>query len=291
MVKKNAKLDYTEIPEEITETIDEKKGLIKDFISDEWVNFTPEEVEAVQVFSKRLVEDYGYNKAQIQTHPQFRVRKSPSDESKSYPIDIAVFKGKNKIEDDLFVIVECKQPNEEAGLRQLKIYLDMSPAIVGVWFNGKSHAYIRKVQKTDGTLDYLSIPNIPIKGQRIEDIGLFKRKDLKPTRNLKALFKDIRNHLAQQAVGIARDEVIAQEIMNLLFCKIYDEINTAPDEIVTFRSGINEKDKDVADRIKKLFEEVKNDYADIFEKSDTISFDNSVIVKTIFVPKHRNKIS
>lgn len=44
-----------------------KDGYIEDFISGEAVKGTPEEVEAVQVFSKILVEDYGYPKSHIQT--------------------------------------------------------------------------------------------------------------------------------------------------------------------------------------------------------------------------------
>jgi type I restriction enzyme M protein len=51
-----------------------------DYISGVQVRATPEETEAVQVFSQRLVEDYGYAKAQIQTRPQDRVRTRPSDE-------------------------------------------------------------------------------------------------------------------------------------------------------------------------------------------------------------------
>ena len=35
--------------------------------------------------------------------------------------------------------------------------------------------------------------------------------------------------------GITRDETLAQQIINLLFCKIYDEINTPLAEIVDFR--------------------------------------------------------
>ena len=63
-----------------------KTGYVIDYISGQEVKATPEEVEAVQIFSQRLVEDYGYDKKQIQTHPQFRVRKRPSDEEKSYPV-------------------------------------------------------------------------------------------------------------------------------------------------------------------------------------------------------------
>jgi len=75
---------------------------IIDYISGIEVNATPEEVEAVQVFSRQLVEDYGYKKEQIQTRPQFRVKVRPSDTKKEYPVDIAVFKNKDKKEDDVY---------------------------------------------------------------------------------------------------------------------------------------------------------------------------------------------
>jgi type I restriction enzyme M protein len=76
-------------------------GYVTDFISGQRVRATPEEIEAVQVFSRRLVEDYGYPRSHIQTRPQFRVRKRPSDEKRSYPVDIAVFSGPERIEEKL----------------------------------------------------------------------------------------------------------------------------------------------------------------------------------------------
>jgi len=59
-----------------------------------------------------------------------------------------------------------------------------------------------------------------------------------------------------------------------LFCKIYDEINTGPDEVVTFRSGINESPKDVKKRIVDLFEKrTRVEYSDVFDSKDSISLD------------------
>lgn len=251
-----------------------KAGYIQDYISGQPVKETPEEVQAVQVFSKRLVEDYGYPKSHIQTRPQFRVRKRPSDEEKSYPVDIAVFGSGKKTEDNLFMLVECKQKNRRDGMAQLKLYLDMSPAMVGVWFNGEEHVYLRKIHHKDGSRTYEELPNIPRSGQRIEDIGLYKRKDLKKPSNLKAVFKDIRNHLAGMTTGITRDEALAQEIINILFCKILDEQETEPDETVTFRAGIGEKASDVQKRILALFNQVKTAvYEDVFNPGDTINLD------------------
>ena len=101
----------------------------------------------------------------------------PSDEGRAFPVDIAVFSGNRKIEDNLYLVVECKKKNRKDGVAQLKLYLDMSPAQLGVWFNGDEHVYLRKVLKRGGTREYQELPNIPRFGQRIEDIGLFKRKD------------------------------------------------------------------------------------------------------------------
>ena len=251
-----------------------KPGYIQDFISGQTVKASPEEIESVQVFSRRLVEDYGYPKSVLQTRPQFRVRIRPSDEAKGYPVDIAVFSKETKTEDDLFMVVECKKKNRKDGLAQLKLYLDMSPAEIGVWFNGDEHVYLRKVHKKSGGREYHELPNIPRYGQRIEDIGLFKRSDLVPPSNLKAVFRDLRNHLAGSTTGITRDEALAQEIINVLFCKILDEQETAPGEMVTFRAGLDEDAKEIRKRILGLFEKVKTAvFDDVFLKSDTITLD------------------
>ncbi len=255
-------------------SLDFKPGYIPDYISGQPVKATPEEVHALQVFARRLVEDYGYPKSRIQTRPQFRVRKRPSDVRKSYPVDIAVFHSGKKTEGNLFMVVECKAKNRRDGEAQLKLYLDMSPAEVGVWFNGKEHMYVRKVYYLDGSRTYDELPNIPRRDQRIEDIGLFRRQDLTRPSNLKAVFKDIRNHLAGMTTGITRDEALAQEIINILFCKIHDEQETSPEDTVTFRAGYGESAGEVARRILSLFQDVKTAvFDDIFDPGDTIKLD------------------
>lgn len=80
---------------------------IIDYISGIEVPGGPEEIQATQSFSKRLVEDYGYPKSEIQTRPQLKVKSSPSDPD-SYPVDIAVFENRGKVNQKLKMIVECK---------------------------------------------------------------------------------------------------------------------------------------------------------------------------------------
>lgn len=257
-------------------TKETRDGYIIDFISGQEVKETPEEIEAVQVFARQLVEDYGYPKDHIQTRPQFRVKVRPSDTKKEYPVDIAVFPNDKKQEDDIYIIVECKKKNRKDGKTQLQDYLRFSKAFLGVWFNGDERIFLRKVEK-DGRIEFEEIPNIPQFGQRVEDIGKFRRKDLKPTHNLKATFKAIRNHLAANTVGATRDEVLAQQLINLIFCKIYDERFTEPNNIVTFRAGVDEEAKEVKERILDLFDKVKRKYKEVLDDSDTITLDaNSV---------------
>lgn len=249
-----------------------KEGYIYDYISGLQVKETPEEMEAVQPFAKILVKDYGYPKEHIHTRPQWRVKARPSDIKKEYPVDIAVFSGDEHIESNIQIIIECKKKNRKDGKSQLEDYLRFSKASLGIWFNGEERLYLQKIEK-DGKVQFNEIPNIPRYGERIEDIGKFKRKDLKPAENLKPTFKTIRNYLAANAVGITRDEMFASQIINIIFCKIYDERFTKPNDTVKFRAGINERPEVIRERVLELFEKVKVQYNDVIEISENISID------------------
>lgn len=249
-----------------------KEGYLIDYVSGQEVRATPEEVDAVQVFSRILVEDYGYPKEVLRTRPQWRVKIRPSDVKKEYPIDIAVFSSINQTDDNISIIVECKKKNRKDGKTQLQDYLRFSTAEIGVWFNGEERLYLRKHEE-GGKIRFSELPNIPRYGERLEDIGQFKRQDLRPAANLKSTFKAIRNYLAANAVGATRDEVFAQQIINLIFCKIYDERFTRPDDTVTFRAGFDEKASAVRERILDLFKNVKAQYTDVIDVADSITLD------------------
>ncbi|MCI8759682.1 MAG: N-6 DNA methylase [Clostridia bacterium] len=249
---------------------------ITDYISGVELHATPEEVEATQVFSKILVEDYKYPKEYIQTRPQYHVKARPSDRKKEYPVDIAVFNSTNKNEDTIYLIVECKKKNRKDGRNQLEDYMRFSKARLGVWFNGDEKLTIQKIEK-DGRVEFEEISDIPSFGQRVEDVGKYLRKDLEAPTNLKTIFKVMRNYLAPNAVGVTRDESLAQQLINLIFCKIYDEKYTKPADMVNFRSGVGESVDEVKNRILKIFEGVKERYPDVIESDDNIVLDSNSI--------------
>ena len=254
-----------------------REGYLIDYISGQELKATPEEIQAVQPFVKKLCEDYGYPMDHIQTRPQWHVKARPSDTKKEYPVDIAVFSSNVHSDENLFMIVECKKKSRKDGRSQLEDYLKFSNAFLGVWFNGEETLYIRKYYKANGTVNFIEIPNIPLFGQRIEDIGLFKRKDLKKTHNLKSVFNSIRNYLAANNTGITLDTEFVSQIINLIFCKIYDERFKRPDDMVDFRAGVDENVEDVSKRIVSIFDLVKAKYPDVFTASDVITLSDASI--------------
>ena len=248
---------------------------IVDFISGTEVNGTPEEVNAVQPFSKILVEDYNYPKGMISTHPQVRVKSSPSD-PKGYPIDIAVFETLPDGKKTLKIVVESKKPTRKDGLEQLKIYLQFCEATIGVWYNGQESVYIKKIVE-NGEVKFEEIPAIPKFNQKLSEIGKFKRKDLQSTHNLKSVFAEIRGYVVGNSVGVNRDEIIAKEMIHIILCKIFDERFTKPDDMVKFRTTHEDTDEEVRERILKLFNSVKTKYSDVLTDTDSIDFDGHTL--------------
>jgi type I restriction enzyme M protein len=142
-----------------------------------------------------------------------------------------------------------------------------------VWFNGKDHLYLHKKLLADGSIDWVVLPTLPRRDQDISDIGSLTRQELVPPANLKIVFRDIRNRLAGTTVGITLDQQLAQEIMCLLFCKIFDELDTSPDEQTRFRVKVDDPDERIARRIQMLFEAVKSQYPDVFQPDEKMILD------------------
>jgi len=111
---------------------------------------------------------------------------------------------------------------------------------------------------------------------------LIYKKDLQPINNLKIVFREVRDYFAGNVTGITRDEKIAQNIMRLLFCKIFDEKTKNAEELVDFSNRPNETLDEFSKRIHYLFSNVKDKYSDIFETDEEIEIlpnDLSFIVK------------
>ena len=104
-------------------------------------------------------------------------------------------------------------------------------------------------------------------------VPLLYKRDLQPIHNIKATLREIRDYFAGNVTGITRDETIAQTMLRLLFCKIVDEQEKRANELVDFAHRPNESPAELARRIQKLFQRVKQKNPTAFDADETIDLD------------------
>ena len=105
-----------------------------------------------------------------------------------------------------------------------------------------------------------------------ENVTLFTNTLFPPS--LPEVFKRIHYYLYTNS-NIPRAERLGAEMIRILFCKIYDELHNC--ESSKFKIQPNEKESDVSDRIKNLFEEVKKEFPDVFGQHEKLYLDNKSI--------------
>ncbi|MDE2822204.1 MAG: N-6 DNA methylase [Chloroflexota bacterium] len=227
--------------------------------------------EAVrQEFIRILIDDYAYRESEIEI--EFPI---PRGSKRKDRADIVVFRGAGRDPAANVVgIVETKKPGEQSGKDQLKSYLTATSAVWGVWTNGSDIEYYCKPPGQSAIYtDRLN--NIPIRGQRLEDVGKLAREDLEPYSGtmLKASFRRILNTLYANTT-ISRREKLGNEMIKLIFAKIRDE-TTYVDDPPSFYAGYREDPARVKDRVDDLFQDVVDEYRDdgLFEPHDKITLD------------------
>lgn len=197
-----------------------------DAASGQIISAGAEEVNATQPLLEILIKEAGWKPEQIVSRPnQWRVPASPSAK-RTWPVDIAIFSEPKHVRDPehIRLICECKKPDIDTGIEQLKIYLDREPhARVGIWFNGIAHKVVYKTATgyeiaPDGTPILTPADPLAPVGRQI-----LRYPDLKTAPSLVPLFRRIRDRLHTLDRNVNRDEEILPDISLLLLLKIRDE--------------------------------------------------------------------
>jgi transcriptional regulator with XRE-family HTH domain len=95
---------------------------------------------------RRWLIQLGYQEHQIQTEPQYLLKKSVHWQKGFNPVDLAVFRGHERKDEDLLLIAECKSANTPGGVDQLQRYLKRADCPIGIWFDGVDMAIIFHVR-------------------------------------------------------------------------------------------------------------------------------------------------
>lgn len=265
------------------------RSIVIDALSGRQLLAGEEERDATQPFVFYLIQRLGWDPKQIMTRPQWRVPKLPSGaRSSGYPIDIAIFESASHVGDPDYVriIVECKAPDEEKGISQLKTYLTLEPeARLGIWFNGRSHCLLYKTADGFSVNRYAPVPkpSDPLSPTKAERALTYR--DLVPPPNLAEIFYRLRDHIAAQDTHVNRDEFILNDLSSLLICKIVDEQagELEPERPLAFQlAGSASLTGQV---IRRFFNDVKGRLSSVFtDDGDRLHIDDSsleTVVRTL----------
>lgn len=236
-----------------------------------------------QEYLQRLMSDYGYpaDHLDIERGIQFGSNHRGA-------ADIVVYKdkkGRNQ-HTDIEGMIETKAPNlrlpegsdaRRQATAQLASYMSASSCKWGVLTNGNEFIYLRK--NPNGEVEEV-LQAQPHYGHSLaHDIS--SKDQLKPVENLKAIFRDMLHRLLANT-NISRREKLGNEMVRLLFCKLYDE-RYHKDSPPRFQVHSDEAPEDTARRIRSLFREVlqQTGDSDTFEASTEIVLDSKSIVYVV----------
>lgn len=257
----------------------DKKNIIIDYLTGKEIDIThkPEEVVR-QKYLKTLHLEYGYPKENMATEVSIKSGSSEvTDVVTGAPkrADIVIYKDSKQKYDEIYIIVECKQPKVEDGEAQAKSYGNNTTASIVVWHNDVSDTLIWERTKPV-QYGYNKKLYLPRYGEYYGQKKICK-SDLKPAVDLQLKFKKIHNNIYANTRSSDKTWVFNQ-MLYLLFVKMYDEklydeeckfyiSDNEEQEILSTRNSVSFKK-----RIDDLFEEVKHApaFADVFSGKEEI---------------------
>jgi type I restriction enzyme M protein len=262
-----------------------KEGYIHDWATGKIVDGRKPEEKVRQDYEQILFNDFDYAKEQMDIEVPIQRGEKHSKKNQEERADIIIYKTIDKYKraqnEDVLGIVETKRPTRKEGVKQLTSYMSATSALWGVWTNGEKGIEYLYRNPTTGEIKTDFVFCIPKNGETFETIGRIAKKNLKPASNLKLIFRRLFKTLYSNT-NISRREKLGNEMVRLIFCKIWDERydqNALPQFRITFK----ENPKDVAKRINKLFKLVRDELVSdgVFDKNEEIKLDDKSIAYVV----------
>ena len=121
-----------------------------------------------------------------------------------------------------------------------------------------------------------------------EQSGVVKKRDLRKSPNLKQVFSSINQHLYGKLKYTDTDtRARSKQIINLLLCKLVDEINKKSEEEVEFCIRIGESDKQLLKKIQAFFNvNVREKYKDIIDENEQITLTKELVYLVVKELQH-----
>lgn len=243
-------------------------GKIKCFITGRLRKDTAEE-KVRQDVARSLVEEYGYNKSDIDI--EFSVKMGRARKR----ADIVVFyENKGHTQENIYMILEIKTENvkpsdRKEGVDQLASYIAASPnSSFALWVGNERLAF--KAVEERGRKVLAQIPDMPKRGETT--IPKPTRGSLVPAVNLRQVFKRAHNYIYANQ-GLQKDKAF-EELQKLIFIKVYDEQYSPT---LQFYILPGEEISEARKRLTNVFKKVKERYKYIFRGDEIIELNDTVL--------------
>ena len=196
-------------------------GKIRCYITGKLRQDKPEE-HVRQRWARSLVEEYRYHRDDIEL--EFRIKMGVERKK----ADIVVFReGAPHKQENIFIIVEAKREDilprdRQEGVDQLKSYMAASSQCrFGLWVGSERQGFEKEP-------DGLSSKGLPTSRRAVLLNPRCRTfSDLSPAVELKTTFHRCHNYIYVNG-GLQKAEAF-QEMLKLIFCKVYDETESAGD--------------------------------------------------------------
>lgn len=245
----------------------------------------------LQSMIEMMAEEYGFSTEDMERDYKVKYDDPNYDKPKTQKVDLAIFEeGRAHDVANLIRIIvvakdaKVKPEDKKNGVTAtLENILFCTDCEFGCWTNGEDLQYVHAKEDAYGQTELEDLSDFPAKGQTLEDLEKEGERAMprKPANeSLVKTFKRCHDYIYGNE---GMKKTAFWELLNLIFCKIYDEKRRYSDAKngISYRRrfwvGVKERNtaegcKEVADRIKGIFEDLKESHVfkDVFEGNEMI---------------------
>lgn len=243
----------------------------------------------LQSVALMLNEEYGFDLDDMERDFRIEYIDPNTGKQKKQKLELVVFEQGKPHEQDYIsriCIVQDDKVKDTDKTKGLAATLENAMGAIescefGLWANGSSYHFIQKEEDAMGfDSEFTELSDFPGEGETLEDLDRADRSSSRKPANdsLIKVFKRSHDYIYGNE---GRKKDAFWQLLYLIFCKLYDEKRKFIPSDESYRRkfwvGVKEKNtaegcKKVADRIKSLFKELKEDkiFSEVFSGSEEI---------------------
>ncbi|WP_329806421.1 methylation-associated defense system DNA methyltransferase MAD2 [Flavobacterium facile] len=275
------------------ETVTQEEIILEDnqvlcLLTSEAKKATSAEVN-LQSVVRMLNEEYGFDLDDMERDFKIEFIDPDNGKAKKQKVELVVFeKGTTHTQDNIIriCVIQDDKIKETDSKKGLTATLENAMAAVeschfGLWANGSSYHFLQKEDDAIGyDFEFTDLSDFPGEGETLADIDRADRSySRKPANDsLIKVFKRAHDYIYGNE---GRKKDAFWQLLNLIFCKLYDEKRRFIETDVSYRRefwvGVKEQNteagrKAVAERIKAIFQKLKDNsmFSEVFTGNEGI---------------------